>query len=89
VLADTGAPPIACLQTEYAENTFPALPVREGEHVFVWFARYSNAAELNNHLAALERSHPWQDHTLPALAITLAKAPERLRLAPTARSLLS
>src|SRR2546427_46091 len=26
-LAKTGAAPLACLTTEYAENTFPALPV--------------------------------------------------------------
>ncbi|MEV6299141.1 NIPSNAP family protein [Actinoplanes sp. NPDC051861] len=25
------------LWTEYAENNFPALPVRAGEHAFVWF----------------------------------------------------
>jgi quinol monooxygenase YgiN len=40
-----GAPPvvavaaIATLVTEPAENTFPALPVRAGEDVFVWLAR--------------------------------------------------
>ncbi|HWS39314.1 MAG TPA: NIPSNAP family protein [Actinoplanes sp.] len=27
---------LAALATEYAENDFPALPVREGEHVFAW-----------------------------------------------------
>jgi hypothetical protein len=32
-------PVIASFETEYAENTFPALPVRTGEHVFVWFTR--------------------------------------------------
>jgi hypothetical protein len=26
--------------TEPSENNFPALPVREGENVFVWFARF-------------------------------------------------
>ncbi|MEU4421467.1 NIPSNAP family protein [Actinoplanes sp. NPDC024001] len=30
----TGA--VAVAATEYAENNFPALPVREGEHAFVW-----------------------------------------------------
>jgi hypothetical protein len=29
---------VACLVTEPAENTFPALPVRSGEDVLVWFA---------------------------------------------------
>ncbi|WIN00363.1 NIPSNAP family protein [Actinoplanes oblitus] len=27
----------AVFATEYAENNFPRLPVREGEHAFVWF----------------------------------------------------
>ncbi|KUL30918.1 NIPSNAP family protein [Actinoplanes awajinensis] len=34
---DSGA--VAVLSTEYAENDFPALPVREGEHAFVWLTR--------------------------------------------------
>lgn len=29
---------LACLVNEPAENTFPALPVRSGENVLVWFA---------------------------------------------------
>jgi NIPSNAP len=33
------APVVAQFETEYAENTFPALPVRTGEHVYVWFTR--------------------------------------------------
>ena len=32
-------PALACYTTEYAENDYPALPVRSGEHAFVWFAR--------------------------------------------------
>ena len=39
-LAAAGAAPIARFETESAENTFPRLPVRTGEHVFVWFARF-------------------------------------------------
>jgi hypothetical protein len=30
---------VAALTTEYATNDFPALPVREGEHAFVWLTR--------------------------------------------------
>jgi hypothetical protein len=30
---------LAVLRTEYAENTFPALPVRADEHAIVWFSR--------------------------------------------------
>lgn len=38
VRADLSDRLAACLVTEPAENTFPALPVRTGEHVLVWFA---------------------------------------------------
>ena len=30
---------LAVLRTDYAENNFPRLPVREGEHVLVWLTR--------------------------------------------------
>lgn len=56
VLAEIGARPLAWLQTEYAENTFPKLPVRTGEHVAVWLARFDSAAHYRQHaerLAAL------------------------------------
>ena len=87
VLAATGAPPIARLTTEYAANNFPALPVREGEHVFVWFAAFANHAAYARHLAALAVSPEWQA-VAPALRRQLLVPPHTLRLAPTARSLL-
>ncbi|WP_341717115.1 hypothetical protein QQG74_24760 [Micromonospora sp. FIMYZ51] len=89
VLVETGAAPLACLKTEHAENTFPALPVRVGENVFVWFARFPSQAELDSHLHRLERSDRWRDHLQPALSTMLDSPPQQLRLAPTARSLLS
>jgi len=82
-LTEAGGPPLVCLQTEYAENTFPALPVRTGEHVFVWFTRFGNAAEYDDYRPRRERSQPWRH-----LVGTLARPPHELRLAPTARSLL-
>jgi hypothetical protein len=87
-LVETGAAPLACLQTEHAENTFPALPVRAGENVFVWFAQFPGPAHLNDHQHRLQRSDRWQDWTLPTLSAMLAGPPQQLRLAPTARSLL-
>jgi hypothetical protein len=75
VLAAGGTPPVACFATEHAENTFPALPVRTGEEVFVWFARFERAAD--------ERVVD-----VPALGERLTAPPVRLRLAPTARSAL-
>lgn len=55
-LMEAGATPLACLQTEHAENTFPALPVRTGENVFVWLARFPSPAHLSSHLRQLECS---------------------------------
>ncbi|HET9835567.1 MAG TPA: NIPSNAP family protein [Rhodanobacteraceae bacterium] len=86
-LATTGAAPIACFATEYAANNFPALPVREGEHVFVWFAAFTDHAAYARHLAALVVSPEWQA-LAPALRRQLLAPPRTLRLAPTARSLL-
>jgi hypothetical protein len=80
LLTRAGAAPLTWLQTEYAENTFPALPVRTGEHVFAWFARFPSPDHLNAYLRAPEFS--------PALAGMITGEPQRLRLAPTGRSLL-
>jgi hypothetical protein len=88
VLTGTGAAPLACLTTEYAENTFPALPVRTGENVFAWLARFAGPEQLAGHLHRLERSGSWHERVLPALSATLCAPPRQLRLAPTARSLL-
>ena len=88
VLIGAGATPLACLQTEHAENTFPALPVRTGENVFAWLARFPGPARLDDHLRQIERSADWRDRVLPALSALITGAPQQLRLAPTARSLL-
>jgi hypothetical protein len=37
-LIDTGVSILAYLVTESSVNNFPALPVREGENVLVWFS---------------------------------------------------
>ena len=83
----TSAPPVASFQTEAAENTYPALPVREGEHVFVWFASFSSEAEHRRHIEQLRRSAHWNDHVKQELAARLASH-QYLRLQPTPRSLL-
>jgi hypothetical protein len=88
LMVETGAAPLACLQTEHAENTFPALPVRTGENVFVWFSRFSGPTHLDDHVRRLANSRAWQDHMLPTLLPMLSSDPQHLRLAPTPRSLL-
>lgn len=72
VLPAGEAEPLAYFVTEYAENNFPALPVREGEHVLVSFTRFADQASLDDHLSRLQP----------------AERSEHLRLAPTARSAL-
>ena len=43
-LRDAGAASVAMLITESHPNTFPHLPVREGEQVLVWFAAFADPA---------------------------------------------
>ena len=88
VLTEAGATPLASLQTEHAENTFPALPVRTGENVFAWLARFPSPALLDDHLRQIERSAEWRDSVLPALSSLITGSAQQLRLAPTARSQL-
>jgi NIPSNAP len=89
LLAETGATPIARLETEPAENTYPALPVRSGENVFVWFARFTTSRRHDEHRRRLAQSAAWTAQVLPQLSERLAAPPQQLRLAPTARSLLA
>ena len=88
VMSQTGAAPLACLHTEHAENTFPALPVRTGENVFVWFARFADSAGLSAHRDALANCRRWHTTVRPALLAMLTGEPQQLTLAPTPRSLL-
>jgi hypothetical protein len=74
--------------TEHSENTFPALPVREGENVFVWFARFNDPPAYEGHIAALTQSPRWREEISKELARRLKRQPEILKLSPTTRSLL-
>ena len=85
---DSGAMVLAYFVIEHSENTFPALPVREGENVFVWFARFSDPAAYQRQIAALTQCPPWRDEILKELSRRLKRAPEILKLTTTARSLL-
>jgi hypothetical protein len=83
VLERLGAPVLAQFVTEPARNTYPRLPVREGESVFVWFAAFADAAAQARHQQAAAA-----DPAVMAWSRRLDAAPEILRLAPTPRSLL-
>jgi hypothetical protein len=86
-LQGAGIVPIAFFATEGAPNTYPQLPVREGEQVFVWLARFDS---VDAHARALERlaQSPSWVALGPALAKRLKAPTQQLRLQPTARSLL-
>lgn len=88
VVTDTGASVFAYFVTENSANTFPALPVREGEHVLVWFICFEDQAAYGRHVAALSRSQRWRDEVSEELLRRLKGVPEVLKLSPTARSQL-
>ncbi len=80
---------LAYFVTEESPNTFPRLPVREGEHVFVWFAGFQDQGAYELHNAALADSKIWRDEISKFLKRRLKHKPELLRLAPTPRSRLT
>lgn len=82
VLTEMGAPPKAVFQTEPTENTFPALPVRTGEHVFAWLTVFPDAEHHREHLRRRAASPVWAEPLRPWLSAPL----EHLTLTPTARS---
>ncbi len=88
IMVETGAEPIARYQTEYAANNFPALPVREGEHAFVWLASFADADAYHRHVRRLEDSKMWNEQVEPELAELLVSPPQVLLLEPTSRSTL-
>lgn len=76
-----GVTPLAWFVPETGQNNFPRLPVREGEHVLVWFARFDSELDHARHTGALAKA-------TEALRPSLEGNPEVLRLRPTARSQL-
>lgn len=89
VVTETGAPPIARMATEYAANNFSALPVRAGEHAFVWFAAFASNADYERHLGKLRASKVWNESVEPALRRRLASPAQALRLEPAGTSSLA
>ncbi len=87
VLRRAGAAATATLVTERSANTYPRLPVREGENVLVRLATFFDRAAYDRHLDALARSAAWRDASA-ALEQRVARPSETLRLIPTARSAL-
>ncbi|PZS29122.1 MAG: hypothetical protein DLM58_15935 [Pseudonocardiales bacterium] len=80
--------PIATLRTETAANTFPRLPVRENEHVFVTLSRFADEAAHDKHAGA-RTTQPSSTQLTGRPHLLTTEAPQILRLEPTPRSTLS
>jgi hypothetical protein len=88
LLRSAGATLLGHFVTEPAENTYPELPVREGENVFVWFASFANEAAYSSYHSSLTQNQEWITSIVPALQMWGASLEEALELLPTRRSLL-
>lgn len=86
-LVANGARLLGAFVSEHAENTFPRLPVRASENVFITVAGFEDEAAQARCQAALAAS-PGLQALRDILRVDSTKPEEMLRLAPTSRSLL-
>ena len=82
-----GARTLAAYVSSSQENNYPKLPVRTGEHLFVWVATFANADAYADYEAKLMADKKWTASWNSARE-QLTRDPEVLRLTPTARSRL-
>ncbi len=86
ILVAHGVRPVAVFETEQSANNFPRLPVREGEHAFVWFARFDDPAAHERFSRALAADERWTGAAKSELDRRSAAPAEIWRLTPTGRS---
>ena len=85
-LRAAGAELIGVYVTHGSANTYPRLPVREGEQVLVWFARFDDIDAHHRYETALLADAAWREAVARSLLQGLKQPPQRLRLSPTPRS---
>jgi NIPSNAP len=83
-----GARILATLVTDSSPNNFPALPLRDREHVLAWFERHDSETAHLDYLRRLRRATDWREVAPFALLPQFMRKAEVLRLTPSARSLL-
>lgn len=88
LLRSAGATLLGRFITEPARNTYPELPVREGENVFVWFASFADEAAYSCYQSSLMQSQEWITSIIPTLPKWGVSREEKLELLPARRSLL-
>jgi hypothetical protein len=81
-LKDVGGSILGTFVTENHPNTFPALPVREGENVFVSFSLFGDRGTYEQFVNSRGKE------AVEKLLLLTKGAPEVLLLAPTVRSLV-
>jgi hypothetical protein len=74
--------------TSTQKNNFPRLPVRVGEHIFVWVNEFSDADAYAAYQVKLTADKKWTQTLWPRARAQLTREPEILRLTPTPRSRL-
>jgi hypothetical protein len=82
-----GARLIGAFATEHSANTFPRLPVREGERAFVVVSGFAGPLAHDRYRLRLE-TRTWRDGPGAEMAALTDRRAEMLRLAPTPRSAL-
>lgn len=83
-----GARVLGTFATEASPNSFPKLPIREGETVHVTFLGFSGDPAHRAWRAALAAGPDWRDGAPEALLREFSRKPEVIRLSPTKRSRL-
>jgi quinol monooxygenase YgiN len=78
-----GAQVVATMATESAANTFPRLPVREHDPVFLWIGHFPDEAAERAFTRKWAATSGWRDGIAEALLPALMQKPEVLRLMPT------
>jgi hypothetical protein len=87
-IAACGGRLMASFASETASNTYPALPVRERDRVFVAFVGVPTGG-TDRFLARWRARSGWRDGAPERLLPAFMRKPEMLRLRPTARSLVA
>lgn len=85
ILKDVNAAPFATFATEHAPNSYPRLPIRDTETVFVTLSDFDS---VQAHAEHLHRSEGALRDLAGVLSAHLVAPAQSLRLQPTARSLL-
>ncbi|WP_404927022.1 NIPSNAP family protein [Mesorhizobium sp. ORM16] len=85
--ASPGARLLAAFVTEHAENSFPRLPVRASENVFISVMGFDGEEAQAQHETALAASPAWQAFS-HAVRHDLTRPTETMRLSATSRSRL-